>query len=364
MARPARTHLALVHAILGDAKGNWDSQRAEDILEDILTRHLGAQPRHEALTVFWGDEAGWGEVLASVQTGSLFVTRRAVVVRRADLLDRGQREEDRAEAEEGAETSAGPATAGTEDDAVARYVDDPSGDVVLVLLAARPRRRLRTWRAILKRAEAHVAGPLKGRELDGYLARELERRRLRLAGEAYDELKQEVGSDLRRLKGELDKLQAFAEDKELSAEDVGAVIGRGLARPLYLLGDAIAARDTASSLARLQELIEGGESEFRILPTLHHSLRRVRAARGMLDRRASGEEIAAALLPPNMRFKLPALLEAARHWTEGDLRRAMVALEQADRRLKRGIDAKTALTAAVAEACRAGELRPSPRAGR
>ena len=49
--------------------------------------------------------------------------------------------------------------------------------------------------------------------------------------------------DLRRLLGEVDKLEAFREGQDaLRAEDVAAVLGRGMARPLYLLSDAIAAR--------------------------------------------------------------------------------------------------------------------------
>ena len=57
--------------------------------------------------------------------------------------------------------------------------------------------------------------------------------------EGVEELIDRVGQDLRRLMGEVDKLEAFgAGERSLSAEDVAAVLGRGLGRPLYLLGDA------------------------------------------------------------------------------------------------------------------------------
>ena len=44
-----------------------------------------------------------------------------------------------------------------------------------------------------------------------------------------------VGQDLRRLMGELDKLEAFAIGRKepLTADDVSAVLGRALGQPIY-----------------------------------------------------------------------------------------------------------------------------------
>ena len=88
----------------------------------------------------------------------------------------------------------------------------------------------------------------------------------------------------------------------------------------------------------------------------------------MRDARMAYDEMAQGLrLPPNMQFKLQGLLDASRRWDEAGLRRAFAALERADRRVKRGAPAATALVAALAEACRGGGGRPaatSPRRGR
>jgi len=144
---------------------------------------------------------------------------------------------------------------------------------------------------------------------------------------------------------------------------VVAVLGRGFAPPLYRLGDAVAARQLGPSLSLIDELMGEGEEGLRILATLHRSLRQVRAALALRAEGARPDEIGRRLLPGNMQFKTPSLLEAARQWTDQDLRRALVALGKADRRLKRGADAETALAAAVVEAC-GGEVRPSQRRGR
>ena len=168
----------------------------------------------------------------------------------------------------------------------------------------------------------------------------------------------EVGQDLRRLMGEVDKLEAWAAGEKkatLSAEDVLEVLGRGMARPLYLLADALAARDLAGTMERTEELLTGrggGPAHPRDRAPLAAA-----GARGARAAPAAGaeHEMASALkLPPLMAFKVESLLAAASRWTDEELRRALVSLDRADRRMKRGSDAATALVAALAEACRSG----------
>jgi DNA polymerase-3 subunit delta len=328
MARASRP--GPIQAIVGE-----DTYLAEEALEKVLAAAIG-DDRQDALQVLYGDEAKWEEVLGAARTGSLFVARRAIVVRRAELLKYGS-------------------AAGGDDDPVETYAADPPPDVTLVLLAARPDRRRNPWKKLLPKAAVHDASPRKGRALRAHVEEELRGRGLRFAPDALNELISEVGQDLRRLMGEVDKLEAFAGGrKEISADDVAAVLGRGLGQPLYLLSDAYASRDISASLELVERLLGDGEEGLRILSTLHRSLRQVRGARAMREARVPRDEIGAKLLPPNMQFKLDALLEASRRWSEAELRRGLAALGRADRRMKRGGDAATTLVAAVAESCGGG----------
>ena len=319
MARSARR--GPIQAIVGP-----DTFLAEEALDRILEGALG-EDRKEGLQVLYGDETTWERLVAAAQTGSLFAARRAIVVRRAELL-KGDEER------------------------IGAYVDDPSPDVTLILMAAKPDRRRAVWKRLLPKVEVHSAQPKRGRALRAHVEAELGRRGLRIAPEGVNELIDRVGQDLRRLMGEVDKLEAFAgDDRRLSADDVAAVLGRGLGRPLYLLADAVTAREVQRSVELLDELMGEGEEGLRILATLHRSLRQVRGALAMVEARIPGHEIGKRLLPANMQFKTRALVEASRRWSDTDLRRAFVALGRADRMIKRGADAETALTAAVVEAC-------------
>ena len=197
---------------------------------------------------------------------------------------------------------------------------------------------------------------------------EVRRRRLPLADGALEELIETVGQDLRRLMGELDKLEAFAVGRKepLSADDVSAVLGRALGQPIYRMSDALGDRKPAVVLGQLEKLLDDGEPALKLLGALHRALRQVRAARAMNEARMPARAIAAKLLPPNMAFKVDSLLAASRHWTDEDLKAALAALDRADRGIKNGGDAWAALSVAVVEACgRNGPgIRPGARPSR
>lgn len=319
-----------------------DTFLAEEALERLLGAAIGSD-RQESLQIVRGEEQSWSRVLDAARTHSLFAPRRAVVVR-------------------GAEGLKGP------DDDLAAYLADPTPGVALVFMAVKPDKRRTAWKTLLAKAEVVPAEPLKGQRLRARVADELKRRQLRIEPQGVEEIIERVGQDLRRLMGELDKLEAFGEgQKQLSAEDVAAVLGRGFARPFYLLGDAFAERRGADVLALTQELMEDGEEAVKILGAMHRSVRQLRAVRALKAQGGSREAMAARIgLPPNMLFKLASITEAAGRWTDAELEATVSALGRADRRVKTGAAASVALTEAVAEACRrrGGEARSAWPRGR
>lgn len=315
-----------VFAIVGDAKSGFDSYRAEEALEATLAESLG-QDRAEAVQVFRGDETTWGRILDSARMSSLFAARRAVVVRGAEGIKGDPQDLD-------------------------AYLDDPNPDVTLIFLAAKPDGRKVAWKRLIEKASVVKAEPLKGRSLRAYVTTELRKRGLQLRDEALEELLERVGQDLRRLMGEIEKLEAFSDGKApLTAETVAAVLGRGLAPPLYRLGDALSARRAAEVLSLSETLLEEGESALLILAALYRALRQVRGARAIGGGRGQRQDLASRLrIPP---FKVDDVLAAVRLWPEADLRRGIAAFGRADRLLKTGAEPRVVLSAAVVEACRA-----------
>lgn len=347
---------APVHLVVGE-----ESLLVERTLERILVQELGAAAP-EAVQVLRGDEAGWGGVLDAARTRSLFAPRRAVVVRGADALGAG--EDGDAGAARG--RKGGKAAGGAREE-LERYLNDPNPDVVLVLLAPKADRRLGVWKLLSARAREHLCGHPKGQELRKFAQEELQRAGVRLGPDGLDELIDRVGQDLRRLAGEVDKLAAFAGTRgaRLGAEEVAAVLGRGLAQPFYKLGDLLWQRRSVELLELIEALLAERESGLAMAGSLHRALRQLRVASDLAARRASREEILARTkVQP---FKLRDLLDAVRSWPAEDLAQALQAFGQADRRMKTSGDERVALTAAVVTACGGrggGAVRPAPRPSR
>ena len=303
-----------------------DSLLAEETLDRLLSEHLG-EARQDAVTTLRGEETTWLRLLESARTGSLFAPQRAVVVRNAELLK-------------------------GEDDAVSAYLEDPTPGLLLVLLAVKPDKRKAVWKRILEKAAVTPADPLKGRALRAHVQDRLRRRKLALSDEALEELLERVGQDLRRLVGEIDKLEAFGAGRKgpLTAEDVAAVSGRGLTAPLYKVSDAFAARRLDVVLSLMEDALEDGLAPLLILATLHRAVRQVRGAKALQEARAPQDEIIRrlGLLP----FKVRDVLESARRWSDPELAAVLRALDVADRRIKLGAEPRSALLAAVAAARR------------
>ncbi len=319
-------------AILGG-----DTFLAEEALERVLTAAIGAD-RQEALELLRGDEVTWARVIDAARTPSLFAPRRAVVVR-------------------GAEGIKGAA------DELLRYLEDPSPGVALVLLARKVDGRLTAWKAVKARGEVLSAEPLKGQALRGYVADEVRRRRLGLPPEAVAELVEHLGQDLRRLVGELDKLEAFAGGRrDLTADEVAAVLGKGLGRPVYKLGDAISGRSAGEALELVEELLDDGQDGVYLVGVLYRAVAQVRAVKALREARVPAAEIPGRV--GAMPFKLNDLLGWAGLWSRDDLDQALLTLNRADRALKRGADARVALGSAVVGLCPAAtreERSTSPR---
>lgn len=346
-----------VHLVVGE-----ESLLVERALERILVEELGTVSP-EVVQVLRGDEAGWGGVLDAARTRSLFAPRRAVVVRGADALGAGE-ESDAGAVRGGPRRGKGSSGAREE---LGRYLDDPNPDVVLVLLAPKADRRLGVWKLLASRGQEHLASQLKGRELRSFAVAELARAGVRLGDDGLEELIARVGQDLRRLASEVDKLAAFAGTRgaRLGAEEVAAVLGRGLAQPFYKLGDLLWQRRSVELLELIEALLAERESGLAMAASLHRALRQLRVASDLAARRAGRDEILARtkVLP----FKLRDLLDAVRSWPAEDLARALQAFGQADRRMKTSGDERVALTAAVVTACGGrggGAVRPAPRPSR
>ncbi len=176
------------------------------------------------------------------------------------------------------------------------------------------------------------ATPLKPGELEEWVSDEARTRGLKLGREDVRYLVAEMGSDLRRLLNELEKLSLYAAGERLDPETLASVLGRGKAQSIFKFIDAVAVGNAASALRQLGRLLEEGEPPLRILALLDRLVGQLRIARQAQGSEGRNVNLASLLgVPPSA---ARGLAQGARRLDDAFLRRAVTAVADTDRLLK------------------------------
>lgn len=308
----------------------------------------------------WGDEASFADVFAAATSRSLFSERTVVVVRRAEKLRGGGREAEDDDASEGgtdlpepveeppakAGRRKGPAKAAA---APASEIPDLDPGSTLVFVARKVDRRFGMWKKLSKSAEVVDADYLKGKALSMAASAEAKALGLRVPDDLLKDLVEQSGPSLGRIASELEKMRLYQGPAGRGGEESVAVTS---SPPLYLLADALMAKDKRKSLGLLDEALRQGEAGLRVLATVHGTVRKLALFRAL---RASGVSSADAgaqlgIFP----FKVADTERAARGWSEDEIGRALAIFAEADRRLKLSAPVGPVLTHALARVASGG----------
>lgn len=327
-----------------------DSLRADRALAETLAAR-NVDP--EDIVRIWGDESSFPHVFAAATSRSLFSDRTVVVVRRAERLrDAGKAGDD--EEHEGDDSQAdddppaepvkarGGKAAKSAKDATPEIPELDPGSY-LILVARKVDRRGGMWRKVSKAAETVDADYLKGKGLLMQAGSEARSLGLRIAEDVLRDLVEQSGPSLGRIVSELEKMALYASTPGRAADDIIATTS---SPPLYLLSDAVLARDRKRCMGLLDDALRQGEHGLRVLATLHGSVRRLAMFRAA---RKSGTPAAEAAQQLGiMPFKVADMERAARTWTDADVGKALSVFAEVDRRLKLSGPASPALVHALA----------------
>lgn len=266
---------------------------------------------------FSGDNAKADDVIAAANTLPFIAPKRLIVVRDADKMS------------------------AEELGLLAEYAKNPSPVSTLVLAASSIARNTRIYKAVdALGGVSEYAAPKKS-ELPSWVSKLFVAKGRTITRDGAETLVRAVGKDLRRLDSEADKVIAYAGEKQqLEAADVEAVVVESAPTSIFEFLDALGARDAASALGLLGDLVDSGES----LPGIQAmSLRHLRSLIGIVslrDRGLSSGECARTLKLADWqyrnlarqaeRFRAEELIDALRGAAEGD---AKMKTSQGDPRL-------------------------------
>lgn len=306
--------LASLYVITGEEDYLRDQSLARikaAVMAAMPSSDEGGEGFHDTFNsdVFYGDETDASEILASVESISVFAPRRLVVLKGAEKL---------------------PAR---ETEALIPYLKAPSESTTLVVVATKLDGRLKFTQALKERALVVDCAPPPDYQLHAWVREEARRVGVRLSDEAVQLLKEVAGESLYLVRRELEKLAALVPEGAVAGSDeVEALRGGEPGASVFDLTAAIGARDAARALRILARNLEAGEAPLRILGSLLWQYRRLWKAKELAQHGTS--DLARALgIPP---FRVKDFVAQVRVFSEAHLRTAFQWFAETDSKLKGG----------------------------
>lgn len=219
------------------------------------------EERENGLTRHDLEETGLDAVLDDACSLSLFATRRLILVSNAEAaLPRG-----RAAAAAEEDGPASPFAGGAA--ALARYLENPVPEVVLVFEAARygfqgddkkKLERVRTFYGAIERVVEFT--PMTGEQARRFAQNLAGRMNLKIGPEELELLVEALGADAARIAGEMEKLRLYAgEERPVSAEDISSLVPEARESTIFALVGALGRNDRTASLDVLDTLVRQSE---------------------------------------------------------------------------------------------------------
>jgi len=174
----------------------------------------------------------------------------------------------------------------------------------------------------------------KGRELRAWIDAGIKQRGLRLGPGSVDRLLQATGADLGGLSSELDKLEAYAGGRPLSASDVGRAVAGDDPPAIWGMLEQLAGPVPARGAATLEQLLAEGRPSQYLLSILAGQVRDLILAQALMRVRGSGASLASELRIPEWRAER--LARQARSVPPAVAASWLRALHEVDRGLKAG----------------------------
>jgi DNA polymerase-3 subunit delta len=268
-----------VYLLLGD------DEKAKEPLLDAFAGLVGEGLEGFNLERFHGYEATPDDVVAAARTLPFLGGRRVVTYVRAEaaLKPKKARGGDAVAEDEGgggpvAEDALAPASLAALED----YLQKPSPDTCLVIVATDINRGSRIGKLLMAHATVVEfwglrAGPdTRGGSLRealeaayGFVRSRVQDQGMAIDEDAVERLLAHAGADVTVLRGDLERLLTFCEGRRrIELDDVRAVVGGAVSLDDWAVVNAIERQDAKRALRELDLMLDGGASPYAVLGQL------------------------------------------------------------------------------------------------
>ncbi len=283
----------------------------DEAVQRVVDTAVGGGDRAFNLDVLSASDNDARDIVSRASSFPMMAERRVVVVRDVERMD-----------EKGLEL-------------LTHFVENPSPTTCLVLVAAKADMRKKPFTTIRKNGVAIEFKALYDNQLPAWIEKRVLQLGKTIAPEAGKLLAAYVGSSLRALDNEIDKLMLFILDRpSISADDVAAVVGFTREFSVFELQKAVGAKNLPRAVEIMERMIDAGAGlpfVFTMLTSYYATLWKLAdlRRRGVAERELAGE----ARINP---YFFREYLEALRQHGVRDIEQAFSHLAEADEQSKTG----------------------------
>jgi DNA polymerase-3 subunit delta len=207
----------------------------EEIADTLIANAVDSSSRQFNLDVVYGSDVDGKDIVARASSFPMMGERRVVIVRDFERA--------------------------TELDPLMPYVEHPSPSTNLFLAASKVDMRKKIYAHLKKHAVSGEAAPLREYEIPSWVQRRAVTMGRKIAPEAAEMLHGYVGTSLRELNNELEKLFIATGSKQvIETGDVQSVVGMSRAFSIFELTHAVGEKNLEKALSICARMMEVGEA--------------------------------------------------------------------------------------------------------
>lgn len=218
-------------------------------------------------------------------------------------------------------------------DALIPYLENPSGSTILVIIASRRDDRLKIFKVLKDKSVILECKPLYEDKIPSWIDRRIEQKGKKASPEACQLIQSRVGTSLRGIQNEIDKIFTFVAGRNnVEVEDVAAVVGISRQYNVFELQRAVGQHRVEKALEILGRMLEEGEQPTGIIVTLSRFFQKLWVYPDLRATAASDSQLAASIgVNP---YFLRDYAEAARHYSPARVEQILSSLLEADIKIK------------------------------
>ena len=209
----------------------------EEATRSVIAAAVPGDAQEFNLDILRGEESDARDIVARASSFPMMADRRAVVVQNVEML-----------APKGLEI-------------LGNYIEQPSNSTCLILAGGKIDTRKKPFVTIKRTGAAVEFKPLYDDRIPGWIAARVKKQQHDISQEACRLLAAYIGTSLRELQNELDKIYIYMGTRtSVNADDITAVVGMSKELTVFELQKAIGGRDLKRASEIMERMLDAGGS--------------------------------------------------------------------------------------------------------